>query len=104
MAEPTQKEMLQTLVRDVKHMIVKQGNMETKQDNMELIVNDIKIELSGTSLEPERGMVYRLRKAEQCLINIKKKQYKINMVGIIAIAAANLLFLAIKSLIVILKG
>ena len=104
MVNPTQKEMLTTLVRDVKHIKDKQDKMKTKQDTMELTVNDIKIELSGTTMEPERGMVYRLRQAEECLARIKRKQYKINMVGVMAIAGANLLFLAIKSFITLMKG
>lgn len=104
MSEPTVKEMLRSLDGKVDHMIGKQDKMKTKQDKMETVQNNILIELSGTTMEPERGMVYRLRQAEECLARIKKKQYKINMVGVIAIAAANLLFLAIKSFVILIKG
>ena len=105
MAEPTQKELLQTLVKDVKHIMVKQDNMRTKQDSMDLVQNNILIELSGTSLEPGRGVVPRLIQAEECIVEIKKKQYKIFTWGIVIVGGLNLLFLGIKSLYTLLiKG
>ena len=99
MVEPTQKEMLHTLIGKVDHVIEKQDDIKTKQDNMELVVNDIKIELVGTKMDPERGMVSRLKKAENCLIEIKKKQYKITTVGVVVITAANIALMVVRTLI-----
>ena len=99
MAESTQKEMLRTLIGKVDHVITKQDDMKTKQEDMELVVNDIKIELIGTKMDPERGIVPRLKKAEECLVEIKKKQYKITTVGVVVITAANLALMVVRTLI-----
>jgi len=99
MAEPTQKEMLATLVKDVKYIMAKQGEMKQKQDNMDLKINNIEIELSGTSMEPGRGVVHRLIKAEECISSIKKKQYKIFTWGVVIITLLNIIFLSVKTFI-----
>jgi len=104
MAEPTQREMLQTLVRDVGYIKKKQDIMQGNQDDMKLVQNDMLIELKGTSMEPGRGVVPRLIQVEKCVASIKKKQYKIFTWGVVIIAGLNLLFLGLKSLFLFIKG
>jgi len=99
MTEPTQKEMLRTLIGKIDNMCKKQNGMDKKQDGMESVLNDVKIELTGTKMDPERGMIPWLIKAEKCLIDIKKKQYKITTVGVVVITAANLALMVIRTMI-----
>lgn len=97
MTNLTQKEMIQTILGDVQEVMVRQGTMEKKLDNIE-------IDLGGTEREPERGVIPRLQKAERCIGEIKKKQYRILTWGVVIITSANLLFVAIKSFIILLKS
>lgn len=99
MAEPTQKELLVKLTGKVDHIISKQEDMKTKQDNMDLRLHDIQIDISGTSSEPERGITFRLRQAEKCIATIKKKQYRIFVWGIVIFSILGLAFQAVKLII-----
>lgn len=91
MAEQTQKQMLQTIVATVGEMKVRQKTMEKKLDNIE-------IELGGTSLEPSRGIVPRLIQNEKCIGEIKKKQYKIFTWVAVITVGLNVLYIGIKTL------
>ncbi len=72
MAEPTTKELLITLVGDVKHIKDKQDKMKLKQDDMDLRFNNIETELIGTSMDPERGMIPRCSDCKQPTIHFTK--------------------------------
>ena len=97
MADPTQKEMLQTLVRDVSYIKKKQGEMKEKQDDMDLVQNDMLIELKGTSIEPGRGVVARLIQVEKCISIIKRDRSKLIAWGSMIILVLNGLVLLIAS-------
>lgn len=91
MTEQTQKQMLQSIVKSVGELKVRQKTMERKLDNIE-------IELGGTSLEPGRGVVPRLVQAEKCIGNIKRKQYKIYTWAAVITVGLNVLYIGIKTL------
>ena len=76
MADQSQKEMLVQLVNDVSYIKDKQEKMKAKQDNMELAVHDVLIELTGTSADPNRGIIPRVLANEKCISTIKKRQFK----------------------------
>lgn len=90
--EQTQKEMLTTIIDSVGEMKVRQKTMEKKLDNIE-------IDLGGTRLEPGRGIVPRLVQAEKCIVEIKKKQYKIFTWAAAITIGLNALYIGIKTLI-----
>ncbi len=95
MAELTQRQMLVTLVEDVKHI-------KGKQDCIDKKLANIDIELTGTSYDKSKGIVPRLNKAEISIINMKRKQAKIviwgfaifgciNIIGVIVIIVNNII-------------
>ena len=99
MSEPTERELLQELVHDVKHIKDKQDHMKEKQDSMDLRLNEVVIELKGTSMDPERGLVNRVKQNEKCIATIKKKQYKIFTWAVVLVAVLNGLLIGLKTLI-----
>ena len=95
MAEPTTRQLLTGLVSDVKHIKDKQDKMKSKQDDMDLRFNNIEVELIGTKMDPERGMVPRVKKNETDIITIKKNQNKIITWGATILGAINIIALLI---------
>ena len=81
MAVLTQRQMLETLVEDVRHIKGKQSILEEKQDGMDLKLTNIDIELTGTSYDKTKGIVPRLNRAERCITEMKKRQAKITAWG-----------------------
>jgi len=84
MAELTQRQMLVTLVEDVKHIKGKQDDMDEKLVNID-------IELTGTSYDKTKGIVPRLNKAEENITDMKKKQTKIFIWGFAIFGSINLI-------------
>lgn len=91
MSDPTQKEMLTQLVRDVKHIMDKQDKMKIKQDDMELVLHDVQIDISGTITDPSRGIVFRVGKNEECIASMRKKQTRIVTWGVTIFGLINIL-------------
>ena len=104
MAELTEREMLLQLIDKVDHISDKQDKMKVKQDDMDLRFNNVEIELCGTSLEPERGIVSRVRQNEKCIVKIKKEQFKLYTWALVLVAAINAAFIGLKALVSFIKG
>ncbi len=94
----TQKEVLEQIAVDVKHIKNKQNDMKSQQDDMDLRLNEIDIVLRGTSYDRDRGgLVNQVNSNTDCLNSVKKKQYKITTVGVVVITGINVLFAAIRT-------
>lgn len=96
---PTQKEMLQHILKDLGGMKKTQDHMKQKQDDMDLRLHDLIIDLQGTSRDPDRGLIPRVKQNERCIRSIKNKQYKIFVWGIVIFTIVTLIFEELRTLV-----
>lgn len=84
MADKTQKELIHELISKVDNSNIKLDTLTKNHYSLASSVNEIITELKGTSFDPEKGLVFQVKKNKDCISKIKKEQSKRE--GIIATA------------------